>query len=85
MNELSRYEIKIGILLEYSRSSYNKLDMIKKPTPGRYKKEENPAEKDWENPTNPEKADDIRDLEKLERAKKEADRRNENLTDQEEE
>lgn len=43
-----------------------------------------PHEKDWENPTNPEKADDIRELEKLERAKKEADRRNENLTDPEE-
>lgn len=59
--------------------------MIKKPTPGRYKKEENPKEKDWENPLNPEKADDTRDLEKLERAKKEADRRNENLTDPEQE
>jgi len=58
--------------------------MIKKPTPGPYKKEENPREKDWENPRNPEKADDIRDLEQLERAKKEAERRNENLTDNEE-
>lgn len=58
--------------------------MIKKPTTGPYKKEENPNEKDWENPRNPEKADDIRDLEKLERAKKEVDRRNENLTDKEE-
>ena len=58
--------------------------MIKKPTPGSYKKEEIPNEKDWENPRNPEKADDSRDLEKLERAKKEADRRNENLTDNEE-
>ena len=57
--------------------------MIRKPTPGRYKKDENPNEKNWENPMNPEKADDTRDLEKLERAKKEADRRNENLTDPE--
>ena len=59
--------------------------MIKKPTPGRFKKEKNPVEKDWENPMNPEKADDVREMEKLERAKKEADRRNENLTDPEEE
>lgn len=57
--------------------------MIKKPTPAPYKKEGIPNEKDWENPRNPEKADDNRDLEKLERAKKEVDRQNENLTDKE--
>ena len=61
--------------------------MINKPKPVKPKGGQGfpPNEKDWENPKNPEKADDIRDLEKLERAKKEADRRNENLTDPEEE
>lgn len=43
---------------------------------------ENLPKKEWENPMNPEKADDQRDLEKLERAKKEADRRNNNLTEE---
>lgn len=59
--------------------------MSKKPTPGKPLEGQGstPNEKDWENPQNPEKADDVRELEKLERAKKEADRRNENLTDQE--
>jgi len=57
--------------------------MIKKPTPAPIKKRENPNEKDWENPKDPENADDKRDIEKLERAKKEADRRNENLTEEE--
>lgn len=59
--------------------------MIKKPVPGPAKKKvENPTEKEWENPRNPEKAADPREIEKLERAKEEADRRNENLTDKEE-
>jgi hypothetical protein len=56
--------------------------MIKKPLPGRAKKKDlPPTEKEWENPKNPEKAADPREIEKLERAKEEADRRNENLTD----
>ena len=55
--------------------------MIKKPTPGSSKKKDVPNEKEWENPKNPEKAADPREIEKLERAKEEADRRNENLTD----
>jgi hypothetical protein len=60
--------------------------MIKKPKPGKAIENQGrtPDEKDWENPTNPENADDTRKLEQLERAKKEADRRNENLTDQDE-
>jgi hypothetical protein len=59
--------------------------MSKKPTPGKPLEGQGsaPNEKDWENPQNPEKADDVRELEKLERAKKEADRRNDNLTDEE--
>ena len=58
--------------------------MIKKPTPGKAdRKEEKPNKKEWENPQDPENADDQRELEKLERAKEEADRRNENLTDRE--
>ncbi len=56
--------------------------MIKKPVPGKGKKEENPNSKEWENPMDPEKADDRREVEKLERAKEEADRRNENLSDE---
>ena len=55
--------------------------MIKKPIPGSGIKKEVPNEKEWENPKNPEKAADPREIEKLERAKEEADRRNENLTD----
>lgn len=37
----------------------------------------------WENPANPEKAGDSRDLEQLERQKKEAELRKSNLTDSE--
>ena len=44
-------------------------------------KHDHPSTKDWENPSNPEKSGDHRELEKLERAKKEADRRNNNLTE----
>ena len=39
---------------------------------------------DWENPSNPEKAEDQRDLEQLLRQKHEAERRKNNLTDPEE-
>ena len=45
-------------------------------------KEENAeTEKQWDNPRNPEGAEDSRDIEKLKRQKKEAERRKENLTD----
>ncbi|MEJ6980504.1 hypothetical protein WG906_08590 [Pedobacter sp. P351] len=39
---------------------------------------------DWENPSNPEKAEDQRDLEQLLRQKHEAERRKNNLSDSEE-
>ncbi|MEO8795943.1 MAG: hypothetical protein ABI390_10785 [Daejeonella sp.] len=39
--------------------------------------------KDWENPVNPEGAEDQREKEQIERQKEEAERRNENLTDKE--
>ncbi len=38
-------------------------------------------EKDWDNPANPEKAEDDRDLEQLLRQKKEAERRKNNLSE----
>ena len=38
---------------------------------------------DWENPSNPEKAEDKRDVEQLLRQKKEAERRKNNLSQQE--
>lgn len=40
-----------------------------------------PDAKDWENPGNPEKAEDNRDAEQLLRQKREAERRHDNLTD----
>lgn len=40
---------------------------------------------DWENPSNPEKAEDQRDVEQLLRQKHEAERRKNNLSDDEEE
>jgi hypothetical protein len=39
---------------------------------------------DWQNPANPEKAEDERDVEQLLRQKREAERRKNNLTDPEE-
>ncbi|WP_158827188.1 hypothetical protein [Mucilaginibacter lacusdianchii] len=39
------------------------------------------GEKEWENPAEPENASDIRDQEQLERQKKEAELRKENLTE----
>ncbi|MBC7914801.1 MAG: hypothetical protein H7Y07_11845 [Pyrinomonadaceae bacterium] len=39
---------------------------------------------DWENPANPEKAEDNRDVEQLLRQKHEAERRKENLSDSDE-
>lgn len=44
-------------------------------------KEGDQPEVDWDNPTNPEDAQDKRDLEQLLRQKKEAERRKENLSD----
>ncbi len=46
-------------------------------------KEDQPAnqEQQWDNPTNPEKASDERDIEQLKRQKKDADQKNENLTE----
>lgn len=44
-----------------------------------------PDSKDWENPGNPEKAEDNRDAEQLLRQKREAERRHDNLTDAEDE
>jgi hypothetical protein len=38
-------------------------------------------EQHWDNPGNPEKAADARDVEQLKRQKKEAERRKENLTE----
>jgi predicted HTH transcriptional regulator len=37
--------------------------------------------KTWDNPVNPEKAEDARDVEQMKRKLKEAERRKENLTD----
>ena len=37
--------------------------------------------KTWDNPVNPEKAEDARDVEQLKRQMEEAERRKENLTD----
>lgn len=42
---------------------------------------EKEGEKDWEDPTNPEAPTDARDKEQIERMYEEAKRRNENLTD----
>lgn len=46
-------------------------------------KEEQPANKEqqWDNPQNPEKAGDERDIEQLKRQKKDVDQKNENLTE----
>jgi len=44
-------------------------------------KDDNQQEVDWDNPTNPEKAHDQRDVEQLIRQKKEAERRKENLSE----
>jgi hypothetical protein len=44
-------------------------------------KEEKQPEKDWNNPADPEKAEDSRDVEQLVRQKKEAERRKRNLSD----
>lgn len=38
-------------------------------------------EKEWDNPQNPEKAADERDIEQLKRQKKDVDQKNENLTE----
>lgn len=44
---------------------------------------EDKPEKTWDNPQNPEKAEDKRDLEQMKRLEEEAKRRKENLTDDE--
>lgn len=44
-------------------------------------KETDQREVDWDNPSNPENAQDQRDLEQLLRQKKEAERRKENLSE----
>ncbi|HCN82643.1 MAG TPA: hypothetical protein DIT07_03350 [Sphingobacteriaceae bacterium] len=46
-------------------------------------KEEQTAqqEKKWDNPSNPEKAADERDIEQLKRQKKDVDQKNQNLTE----
>ncbi|EOR95723.1 hypothetical protein ADIARSV_1036 [Arcticibacter svalbardensis MN12-7] len=45
--------------------------------------EENPEKEDlsWENPSDPENASDVRDVEQLQRQKKEAEARKNNLSD----
>ncbi len=48
-------------------------------------KETNKEDQEWENPVAPEQASDPRDLEQLERQKKEAELRKSNLSDPEEE
>lgn len=49
--------------------------------PGSKKTEnESQEKKEWDNPINPEGAKDERDIEKLSRQKKEAERRKDNLT-----
>lgn len=48
------------------------------------KKSEEAKEKEWENPTDPKKPTDERDKEQLLRQYKEAKRRHDNLTDDEE-
>lgn len=52
--------------------------------PKSLKEGEKPA-KDWDNPSEPEKANDQRDLEQLLRQKEEAERRKNNLTENPEE
>ncbi len=44
-------------------------------------KEEKTEEQSWENPSNPEKAFDARDIEQLQRQKKAAEIRKDNLSD----
>lgn len=46
------------------------------------KKESPEAEKTWDNPKDPEKAEDRRNAEQIERQAEEASRRNKNLTDE---
>ncbi len=46
--------------------------------------DKNEQEQSWENPNDPERASDIRDLEQLERQKKEAELRKNNLTEKKE-
>jgi len=48
-------------------------------------KESEEKGQDWENPANPEKAEDNRDVEQLIRQKNEAERRKSNLSDSDEE
>lgn len=45
------------------------------------KKDQQAAQKQWENPLNPEKPGDARDQEQLQRQYKEAKRRHDNLTE----
>lgn len=52
--------------------------VIKKKTLG---EDPNKKKQEWDNPKNPEKAQDERDFEQLKRQAKEAERRKENLTD----
>lgn len=73
---------KTGIVLAFIRSE-NRHSMVaanKIVIP----KEEQGGEKEeqtWENPSNPEQASDLRDIEQLERQKKEAEQRKNNLSD----
>lgn len=54
------------------------MEANKKKVPG---EKPNTEEQEWDNPKNPEKAGDERDLEQLKRQAEEAERRKENLTD----
>jgi len=58
----------------------NKLNIPKKDQADDHEKEE----LSWENPSNPEKASDNRDVEQLQRQKREAELRKNNLSDTEE-
>ncbi|WP_256011570.1 hypothetical protein [Desertivirga xinjiangensis] len=57
------------------------VNKIKLPKDLKEQNEEAVPEKNWDNPSNPEQADDQRDLEQLLRQKKEAERRKNNLSD----
>jgi len=72
----------IGTDYEYIPAQADRKNMVvnKLKLPKNLKETEQP-EVDWDNPSNPEKAQDKRDLEQLLRQKKEAERRKDNLTD----
>ena len=55
--------------------------IVKKKPFEKLKDESEKPEQHWDNPMNPEKAGDERDIEQLKRQKKEAERRKDNLSD----